>query len=365
MTIRVATKALVGLLLDVAQTADDSPEAGARGAVLLHTARGHYSGEPGMCTLLVGSSTTGYVAGTAHTFATGQADPMLWPINDVRAVIAVLRPLCKGKDDHQQHAVEISRSEDVITVREDPDLFSDGLKISFTAASLDEFPRSLWSALSDVHLRPPVELNGQQVPQAPRLDVAPAQLAPFNRVATRRKEGMSLFLYHQHRPVLVQIGATYRGMLVPQRYETGEDAIEPTVEVHAPDLPPPPPPTASPGKVTVDLRHGSGVMVLDLDTLDEGQADELLVHAADLVVSAQFASGSMLQRKLRVGHAKASALLDQLELRGVVGPAQGSKARAVLVPAEEWPRVLERLTGHGRAEDQAAEGDDPLEASDG
>lgn len=353
MTIRVNTKALVGLLSDLACTAADEPDAGARGGVLLHTTRGHYGSEPGMCTLLVGSSTTGYVAGTAHTYATGEAAPALWPIDDVRAAIAVLRPLCKGKDK-AEHAVEISRVGDEVTVAEDPDLFANGTKLSFTVASLDQFPRSLWSALSDVHLRPAVELDGRTVPPAPRLDVTPSHLVPFNKVAARRKESVQLFVYHQHRPVLVQIGATYRGMLTPLRYEAGEDAIEPTVEVHAPDLPPPPPPTASPGKVTVDLRHGSGVMLLNLDDLSdaEGQADELLVLAAELVVTAQLASQSMLQRKLRVPFARAATLMEQLELRGVVGPAQGSKARDVLVPAEQWPIVLQRLTGRdGGTED--------------
>ncbi len=114
-------------------------------------------------------------------------------------------------------------------------------------------------------------------------------------------------------------------------------------------------PWVSEEEVREVVRHwraqgGQSEAIVGIEGIDDGPAggsgmdddDELLVQARDLVVRSQLGSTSMLQRKLRVGFARAGRLMDLLERAGVVGPSEGSKARAVLMTPEELDALSRR-----------------------
>lgn len=85
-------------------------------------------------------------------------------------------------------------------------------------------------------------------------------------------------------------------------------------------------------QAAAEKKKGGGAA----DAESDGDSDEMLPKAIEVVVEAQMASTTLLQRRLRLGHARAARLVDELESRGIVGPFEGSKPRKVLISKQQW-----------------------------
>jgi hypothetical protein len=139
--------------------------------------------------------------------------------------------------------------------------------------------------------------------------------------------------------LLISCGESFIGMLMQIRIDEDTTAqingwhsdwmtrLSDTVTGYAPRL---------------DLKTSTGLFLAELDTEPDPAATDL-EQAAELIIATQFGSTSMLQRKLRIGFAKAAGLMDQLEALGLVGPAEGSKARDVFAYPEDLPTWLDKI----------------------
>jgi len=95
---------------------------------------------------------------------------------------------------------------------------------------------------------------------------------------------------------------------------------------------------------SVDLNHAEEQQ----ESAANADVDDLFMDAVDLVVEVGHASVSMIQRRFRVGYSRAARIVDQMELKGLVGPFEGSKPREVLISAEQWQVTKEALPPSAR-----------------
>ncbi|MGY4098075.1 DNA translocase FtsK [Nocardia sp. R16R-3T] len=168
-------------------------------------------------------------------------------------------------------------------------------------------------------------------------------LSRFAAASTAYGETLEIESRSANRALSVSCGESFLGAIMPRRL-SDEDRIERREWSAGWDRRLPAIVAAAEGE---RIAEHARVEIVDLDHEEIGGDREMFLHAVDLVVSAQFGSSSMLQRKLRIGFAKAARLLDLMEQAGIVGPADGSMARDVLVPADRAADLLEELRKRG------------------
>lgn len=236
MSVRMLTRDLLSLLNDLVLTATLEPGLSGCAGILLHSSRVDEGLEPGAGGVLVGTSTNGVVIGHCWVEASGNLPPTLLPIQYVQALRVGFGKLI-NKDNKETHYSEIRRDGDQIVIAEDPDLFGGGFSQQFAYGDLDDWPRSVFGLLGEVHLVAPTDRK--QVEN--RTDYGSDRILPFVTISARHGGRLSMYRVHQSMNVHVQVGFHYRGLLVPSgQWNDGDlcDGAGPEIGVYPADLPP-------------------------------------------------------------------------------------------------------------------------------
>lgn len=246
----------------------------------------------------------------------------------------------KEKRDEPQLMLRLEITADRITVTDCSGLI-DGRALTIPRLPTDG---GTLCAIPDLVLKQ----HASPITEVSDMPVSGDSAARFKAAAAAYGEGLELEAHAGSRALLVRCGESFLGLMMPRTIDDEERA---RLAEYAAGWTRRLPEIAAAGRAErADIQTVKVGQVAVVD-LDEDVDRSAYLHAVDLVVRSQFASASMLQRRMRIGLAKALGLLEQMETAGIVGPRpEGSRTRTVHVPADAVDELLAAIRGATDAE---------------